>query len=322
MKKSALITGATGQDGSYLIEYLLGLGYQVHALIRRTSSLKRERIDHVMRRIADTSYYGDLCDIHSIIDVLKRSNPDEVYNLAAQSHVGISFTQPDYTYQVNFHGFVKLLDAIRILGISPRVYQASTSEMFGNSDTQQSEVTPFSPESPYALAKVAAHHAATYYRRAYGMYISCGILFNHESPRRGDFVTRKVIKSLVRIKHGLQDVLKIGNIHAMRDWGFAGDYVKAMHKMLQLDNPDDFVIATGETRSVKDLLDITAKKLDMDWKSVVVGDPEYYRPLDVDCLKGDYTKARSILDWKPEVTFDELIQMMIDYEIHNITSHA
>jgi GDPmannose 4,6-dehydratase len=318
----ALITGVTGQDGSYLAEFLLAKGYDVHGIIRRTSSFSTARIEHIYadRHQADARlrlHYGDLNDSSSLQRVLALVQPDEVYNLGAQSHVRVSFEVPEYTVEVTGVGTLRLLEAMRNLGMSPKFYQASSSEMYGKVvETPQSERTPFYPRSPYACAKVFAHYATVNYRESYGLHASCGILFNHESPRRGEtFVTRKITRGLTRIKLGLQDKLYLGNLDARRDWGFAGDYVEAMWMMLQQDQPDDYVIATGETWSVGDFLNEAAACLDLDWKQFVEIDPRYFRPAEVDLLLGDSTKARETLGWKPRTSFKQLVRMMVDADM-------
>jgi GDPmannose 4,6-dehydratase len=318
----ALITGITGQDGSYLAELLLAKGYDVHGIVRRTSTLTRGRIDQLSAMSADPArrvslHYGDLTDTSSLQRVLATVQPDEVYNLAAQSHVRVSFDVPDYTVEVGGIGTLRLLEAIRNLGIRPRFYQASSSEQFGKvAETPQTETTPFHPRSPYACAKVFAHHITVNYRESYGFHASCGILFNHESPRRGEaFVTRKITLGLARIALGLQDKLHLGNLDAKRDWGFAGDYVEAMWLMLQQDAPDDYVIATGETHSVREFLDQVAGCLDVDWERHVVVDPRYFRPAEVDLLLGDASRARRVLGWEPRTTFRELARMMTEADL-------
>ena len=315
----ALITGVTGQDGSYLAEFLLAKGYEVHGIIRRTSSFSTARIEHIYEDTHEPHarlrlHYGDLNDASSLQRVLATVQPDEVYNLGAQSHVRVSFEVPEYTVEVTAVGTLRLLEAMRNLGMSPRFYQASSSEMYGKVvETPQTELTPFYPRSPYACAKVFAHYATVNYRESYGLHASCGILFNHESPRRGEtFVTRKITRGLTRIKLGLQDRLYLGNLDARRDWGFAGDYVEAMWMMLQQENADDYVIATGETRSVREFLDEAAAYLDLDWKSFVEIDPRYFRPAEVDLLLGDSSKARRTFRWEPRTPFRQLVQLMVD----------
>ncbi len=317
--KVALITGITGQDGSYLAELLLSKGYSVHGIIRRSSSFNTERIDHLYRDPHEQGaklflHYGDLVDGTGLREVLSRVKPQEVYNLGAQSHVRVSFDQPVYTVQSDALGTMNLLEAIRDTGQPVRFYQASSSEMYGKViQTPQTETTPFYPRSPYACAKVYSFWQTLNYREAYGMYACNGILFNHESPRRGEtFVTRKITRAAGRIKEELQKKLYLGNLDAKRDWGFAGDYVQAMWLMLQQDKPDDYVIATGETHSVREFLDEVFARLDLDWKQFVEIDPRYFRPTEVDLLLGDASKARRVLGWKPKVSFKELARMMIE----------
>ena len=318
----ALITGITGQDGSYLAELLLAKGYEVHGLVRRSSSFSTGRIEHVYleehlpgRRLE--LHYGDLNDASSLQRVLASVGPDEIYNLGAQSHVRISFDIPEYTVEVVGVGTLRLLEAIRNLGMSPRFYQASSSEMYGKVvETPQTERTPFHPRSPYACAKVFAHHITVNYRESYGLHASCGILFNHESPRRGEnFVTRKITRGLARIKLGLQPRLFLGNLDARRDWGYAVDYVDAMWRMLQQDAPDDYVIATGETHSVREFLDEVGRVLDVDWQPYVELDPRYLRPTEVDVLMGDASKAERQLGWRPATSFPELVRIMVDADL-------
>ena len=321
MAKKALITGITGQDGSYLAELLLDKGYEVHGLIRRSSTFNTQRVDHIYQDPHERGarlllHYGDLTDGAGLRQVLTLCQPEEVYNLGAQSHVRVSFDQPVYTAQVDAVGTLRLLEAIRDLGLPTRFYQASSSEMFGKVvETPQTEATPFHPRSPYACAKVFAHWQTVNYREAYGMFACNGVLFNHESPRRGEtFVTRKITRAATRIKEGLQDKLYMGNIEAKRDWGFAGDYVRAMWLMLQQDKGDDYVVATGETRSVREFLDAVFGRLDLDWHEHVEIDPRYFRPAEVDLLQGDASKARRVLGWRPEVTFAKLVEMMVDHD--------
>jgi GDPmannose 4,6-dehydratase len=320
--RRALITGITGQDGSYLAEFLLNKGYEVYGLIRRSSSFSTARIDHLYSDPHEGNpalklVYGDLSDGTNVSSVLDSLNPDEVYNLAAQSHVRVSFDQPIYTVNVGSLGALRVLEAIRKMPRPPRFYQASTSEMFGRvRETPQTEETPFHPRSPYGCAKVYAFWQTVNYREAYGLYACNGILFNHESPRRGEtFVTRKITRAATRIKLGLQDRLYLGNLDARRDWGFAGDYVKSMWLMLQQDKPDDYVIATGETHSVREFLDEVFSYLELDWEKHVELDTRYLRPAEVDMLQGDASKARRVLGWKPEVGFKELARMMVDADM-------
>ncbi len=315
--KKALITGITGQDGSYLAELLLAKGYEVHGLVRRSSSFNTERLEGIYQDPHATDYrlrlhYGDLDDGSSLSNVITKIQPDEIYNLAAQSHVRVSFDVPEYTVSTIALGTLRLLEATRELKNGCKFYQASSSEMFGSTPPPQSETTAFSPRSPYACAKVFAHQLCQNYRDAYGMFIACGILFNHESHRRGiPFVTRKITRAAARIKHGLDKKLFLGNLDAKRDWGFAGDYVEAMWLMLQQEKADDYVIATGESYSVRDVLDISFTTLGLDWNKFVELDPRYLRPTEVDHLRGDYTKAREKLGWKPKVSFRELITTMV-----------
>ncbi len=322
--KRALITGITGQDGSYLAEFLLARPeYDVHGLVRRSSSLNRQRIDHLFAR--DTAvgerfhlHYADLADASSLATVMELIRPDEVYNLGAQSHVRVSFDQPIYTADVVGLGTLRLLEAVRQLNRSKpvRFYQASSSEMFGAAPPPQGLNTPFHPRSPYACAKVYGHWQTINYREAYGLFACSGVLFNHESPRRGEsFVTRKVTLGAARIKEGLQKKLVMGNLEAKRDWGFAGDYVRAMWLMLQQEKPDDYVVATGETHSVHELLELSFSTLDLDYRDFVEFDAKYTRPSEVDVLLGDPTKAREILGWKPEVDFRGLIKMMVESDL-------
>jgi GDPmannose 4,6-dehydratase len=315
--KRALITGITGQDGSYLAELLLAKGYEVYGVIRRSSSFNTERLDPVYQDPHSPNYklrlvYGDLDDASSVNQILRTAKPHEIYNLGAQSHVRVSFDIPEYTAETVAMGTLRLLEGLRELGPGCRFYQASSSEMFGSSPPPQNEQTLLQPRSPYACAKVFAHHLCQNYRDAYGLFICCGILFNHESPRRGvPFVTRKITRAAARIKHGLDKKIYLGNLDARRDWGFAGDYVEAMWMMLQQDKPDDYVIATGESHSVREVLDVSFGTLGLDWKAHVEIDPRYYRPTEVDHLLGDASKARDKLGWKPKVRFRELIEMMV-----------
>jgi GDPmannose 4,6-dehydratase len=319
--KKALITGITGQDGSYLAELLLEKGYQVHGLIRRASTFNTDRIDHLLKDLHDPEarlflHYGDLSVSGQLTDMLHSIKPDEIYNLGAQSHVRVSFDMPEYTGDITGLGTLRILEAIRKTGIKARFYQASSSEMFGSALPPQNEKTLFQPRSPYAAAKVYSYYISINYREAYNMFTCNGILFNHESPRRGEtFVTRKVTRAATRIKMGLQDKLYLGNMDAKRDWGFAGDFVEAMWLMLQHDRPDDYVIATGETHSVKEFVQRTFEKLDLDYERHVVIDPRYFRPSEVDVLLGDASKARKILNWQPKVTFNQLIDMMVEFDM-------
>ena len=315
--KKAFLTGITGQDGSYLAEFLLNKGYEVHGLIRRSSSFNTERIDHLYRDFHDTDtrlflHYGDLSVSGQLMDLLHSIQPDEIYHLGAQSHVRVSFDMPEYTGDVTGLGTLRILEAIRKTGIKTKFYQASSSEMFGAASPPQSENTIFQPRSPYAAAKVYAYYIVQNYRDAYGLFATNGILFNHESPRRGEtFVTRKITRAATQIKLGLKNKLFLGNLEAKRDWGFAGDFVEAMWLMLQQDKPDDFVIATGETHSVREFTEKVFIKLDLDYNKYVSVDPRYFRPTEVDVLLGDASKAKKALGWKPKVTFDALIDMMI-----------
>jgi GDPmannose 4,6-dehydratase len=327
--RRALITGITGQDGSYLAELLLNKGYEVYGLVRRSSSFSTARIDHLYSDphegpTALKLVYGDLCDGTSISSVLDAINPDEVYNLAAQSHVRVSFDQPIYTADVGALGTLRMLEAIRRMPRPPRFYQASSSEMFGNCrEVPQSETTPFRPRSPYACAKVYAFHQTVNYRESYHLFACNGILFNHESPRRGEtFVTRKITRAAARIKLGLQSKLFLGNLDARRDWGFAGDYVEAMWLMLQQDRPDDYVIATGESHSVREFLEEAFGMLDLDYRDYVEVDPRYFRPAEVDVLQGDISKARRVLDWTPSVSFTELVRMMVEADMKQAQQEA
>lgn len=324
--KRALITGLTGQDGSYLAELLLGKGYEVHGIVRRSSSFNTGRIDHLYNAEQPNEpssffrHYGDLSDASSLRRVLDRVNPDEVYNLGAQSHVHVSFEQPEYTADVVAVGTLRLLDALKEYQDRTdrqiRFYQAGSSEMFGSAAPPQSETTPFHPRSPYAVGKVSAHWFAINYREAYGMFICNGILFNHESPRRGEnFVTRKISRAIGRIKCGTQDKLHLGNLDAMRDWGFAGDYVEAMWRMLQQDTPDDYVVATGEAHSVREFCEMGFARAGLNWADHVEVDARYFRPSEVNHLCGDPTKARDVLGWTPRVSFPDLVAMMVDADI-------
>ncbi|MEI0493135.1 GDP-mannose 4,6-dehydratase [Brachyspira intermedia] len=324
MKKS-LITGITGQDGSYLTELLLEKGYEVHGIIRRSSSFNTERIDHLYSdpHINDVKmflHYGDLSDSSNLSRLLERIQPDEIYNLAAQSHVRVSFDMPEYTADVTGLGTIRLLDAIKETQIKTRFYQASTSELYGKVvETPQTEKTPFYPRSPYACAKVYSYWITVNYRESYDMYACNGILFNHESPRRGEtFVTKKITHAIARILSKEQDKLYLGNLDSKRDWGYAKDYVEAMWLMLQQDKADDYVIATGETHSVREFLDEAFGLVGLDWKKYVEIDPRYYRPAEVDLLLGDPTKAKEKLGWQPKTTFKELVKIMLDYDLKSV----
>jgi GDPmannose 4,6-dehydratase len=324
--KKALISGITGQDGSFLAEFLLAKGYEVHGLIRRASTFNTDRIDHLYRDPHEADgriklHYGDLTDANGLARLVRQVRPTEVYNLGAQSHVRVSFDQPIYTADVGAVGTLKLLEAVRDFqeasGSEVRFYQASSSEMFGQvAEVPQRESTPFHPRSPYAVAKVYGHWITVNYRESYALHASCGILFNHESPRRGEtFVTRKITRAAARIKLGLQDLLYLGNLEAKRDWGFAGDYVEAMWLMLQQGLPDDYVIATGETHSVRDFCERVFSRLDLDYEKHVRTDPRYFRPAEVDLLLGDATKARTQLGWQARTSLDELVEMMVDADM-------
>ncbi len=320
--KRALITGITGQDGSYLAELLLDKGYEVHGIIRRASSFNTARIDHLYRDPHEKGarlflHHGDLADGSVLGRLLSEIQPEEVYNLGAQSHVRTSFDLPVYTGDVTGLGTVRLLEAMRQAGVSARFYQASSSELYGRAhEVPQTETTPFHPRSPYACAKAFAFHSTRNYREAYGLYAVNGILFNHESPRRGEtFVTRKITRAVGRIKMGLQDTLFLGNLDAKRDWGYAPEFVEAMWRMLQADKPEDFVIATGETHSVREFLDAAFGVIDADWNDHVRIDPKYERPSEVDLLVGDPTRAREKLGWEPRVTFQELVSIMVEADL-------
>lgn len=341
MKKKALITGITGQDGSYLSELLLEKGYEVHGIIRRSSSFNTGRIEHLYEDPHSKErkmylHYGDLHDSSNLNRILEKIRPDEIYNLGAQSHVQVSFQMPEYTADVDGLGTLRLLDAVRETGLKVKFYQAGSSEMFGKVfETPQKETTPFYPRSPYGCAKVFAHQIAVNYRESYGMFICNGILFNHESPRRGGtFVTKKVVNAFANIKRGKQEKLYIGNLEAKRDWGYAKEYVEAMWLMLQQDTPDDYVVATGETHSVRELVEETAKLtgFELEWggngldekgtdkktgKVLVEIDPQYFRPAEVDLLLGDASKAYSKLKWKPKTSYKELIRLMVEEELKN-----
>jgi GDPmannose 4,6-dehydratase len=311
----ALITGITGQDGSYLAEFLLARGYEVIGMVRRTSTTNFDRIRDFQDRV--TVVQGDLLDQVSLINLLQEHHPEEVYNLAAQSFVPTSFTQPVLTGEFTALGVTRILDAVRIADRSIRFYQASSSEMFGKvQEVPQRETTPFYPRSPYGAAKVYGHWITVNYRESYNLYACSGILFNHESPRRGlEFVTRKITHAVARIKLGLQDELHLGNLEARRDWGFAPDYVRAMYLMLQQDHPDDYVVATGETHSVREFCQVAFDHVGLDWEKHVVVDPKFYRPAEVDLLVGDPGKAKRILNWEPSVTFADLARIMVDADL-------
>jgi GDPmannose 4,6-dehydratase len=341
--KKALITGVTGQDGSYLAEFLINKGYEVHGIKRRTSSINTARIDHLFQDPHDSNlkfilHHGDLTDSTSLIRIIQEVQPDEIYNLAAQSHVKVSFEEPEYTANSDALGALRILEAIRILKLEKktRYYQASTSELYGAvMETPQNEKTPFYPRSPYGVAKLYAYWITVNYREAYGIYACNGILFNHESPVRGEtFVTRKITRALTRIKLGLQKILYLGNLNAMRDWGHAKDYVEVQWLMLQQDKPDDFVIATGKQYSVRDFVNLAAKNLDMkiEWtgkdeneigifenKEIIKVDTSYYRPTEVESLLGDSSKAKKELGWKPKISFEELVKEMVEKDLKSIS---
>jgi GDPmannose 4,6-dehydratase len=322
--KKALITGISGQDGSYLAELLLEKGYEVHGIIRRSSSFNTDRIDHIYRDRHESgvrmfTHYGDLSDPAALIRLLYELQPDEIYHLGAQSHVRVSFDIPVYTFDITGAGTLRLLEAIREAGVQPRFYQASSSEMFGSAPPPQSESTPFHPRSPYGVAKVAAFWAAVNYREAYGLFAVNGILFNHESSRRGEtFVTRKISRAVARIKAGLQDKVYLGNLDARRDWGYAPDFVDAMWRMLQAPEPEDYVVATGEQHSVRDFCELAFARAGLEWQEHVEIDPRYYRPAEVDSLLGDASKARERLGWAPTIGFEELVRLMVDEDLRSL----
>jgi len=328
MAKKGLITGITGQDGSYLAELLLAKDYEVHGIIRRASTFNTGRLDPIY---ADPHsgqtrlflHYGDLSDASALARLIGKIAPDEIYNLAAQSHVRVSFDSPEYTTDITATGTVRLLEAIRETGIKPRFYQASSSEMFGKvQEIPQTETTPFYPRSPYGCAKVYAYWITVNYRESYGMFACNGILFNHESPRRGEtFVTRKITRAVAHIQAGLQNKLYLGNLDAKRDWGYAKEFVEAMWLMLQQDKPDDYVIATQETHSVREFLEIAFGHAGLNWKQHVEIDPRYYRPTEVDLLIGDTTKARRLLGWEPKTKFADLVKLMVDADIKLLGDH-
>ncbi|MCX4578350.1 GDP-mannose 4,6-dehydratase [Streptomyces sp. NBC_01571] len=324
MTKTALITGVTGQDGSYLAELLLSKGYRVHGLVRRSSSFNTERIDHIYQGPQEAErrfvlHHADLADGVALVNLLREIQPDEVYNLGAQSHVRVSFDAPLYTGDVTGLSTLRLLEAIRASGVETRIYQASSSEMFGSTPPPQTEDTPFHPRSPYGAAKVFAYWTTVNYREAYGMFAVNGILFNHESPRRGEtFVTRKITRAVARIKAGLQDRLYLGNLDAVRDWGYAPEYVEAMWRMLQHDEPTDYVVATGVPASVRQFLETAFAHADLDWNEHVRYDPKYERPSEVDALIGDASKARETLGWRPTVLVEELARIMVDADVRQV----
>jgi len=326
MAKKALITGITGQDGSYLAELLLEKGYEVHGLVRRSSSFNTQRIDHLYQDVHEDNlrlflHFADLNDASSLNRVLEKVAPDEIYNLAAQSHVKVSFEIPEYTGEITGLGTLRLLEAIRETEVPARFYQASSSEMFGLvQEVPQSEKTPFYPRSPYGVAKVYSYWIVTNYREAYGIHASNGILFNHESPRRGEtFVTRKITRAVANIKHGLQDKLFLGNLDAKRDWGYAKDYVEAQWLMLQQDEPSDYVIATGETHTVREFAEKAFAHVGLNMGDHVEIDPRYYRPTEVELLIGDASKAKERLGWEPKVGFDDLVKLMVDADMEELT---
>ncbi|MDB6025504.1 MAG: GDP-mannose 4,6-dehydratase [Verrucomicrobiales bacterium] len=328
MAKKALITGITGQDGSYLAELLLSKGYEVHGLIRRASTFNTGRLEEIYsdphashRRLF--LHYGDLSDASALARLLGHIQPEEVYNLAAQSHVRVSFDCPEYTTDITATGAIRLLEAIRETGIKPRFYQASSSEMYGLvQEVPQTEKTPFYPRSPYGCAKVYAYWITVNYRESYGMHASNGILFNHESPRRGEtFVTRKITRAVAQIKAGLQEKLYLGNLDSKRDWGFAKEYVEAMWLMLQQDTPDDYVIATNETHSIREFLDVAFGHVGLDWNKYVEIDPRYYRPAEVELLIGDASKAKKKLGWEPKVKFEDLAKLMVEADVKLLKDH-
>ncbi|WP_225845137.1 GDP-mannose 4,6-dehydratase [Streptomyces sp. HPF1205] len=324
MGRTALVTGVTGQDGSYLAELLLSKGYTVHGIVRRSSSFNTERIDHIYQgpQERDRSFvlhHGDLTDGVALVNLLRDLRPDEVYNLGAQSHVRVSFDAPLYTGDVTGLSALRLLEAVRASGTQARVYQASSSEMFGSAPPPQNERTPFHPRSPYGCAKVFGYWATVNYREAYGMYAVNGILFNHESPRRGEtFVTRKITRAVARIKAGLQDALYLGNLDAVRDWGYAPEYVEAMWRMLQRDEPDDYVVATGRAATVRQFVEMAFAHAGLDWTRYVRFDPKYRRPAEVDALIGDAAKARDLLGWEARVQVDELAGIMVDADVRQL----
>ncbi|MGH2731262.1 MAG: GDP-mannose 4,6-dehydratase [Actinomycetota bacterium] len=317
----ALITGVTGQDGSYLAELLLGKGYEVHGLIRRASSFNTQRLEEIYRDPHESGvrffmHYGDLSDSGSLVNLIRELEPDEIYHLGAQSHVRVSFDIPEYTADASGMGTVRILEAVRASGVETRFYQAGSSEMFGSTPPPQNEDTPFHPRSPYGVAKVFAHWMTINYREAHGLFAANGILFNHEAPRRGEtFVTRKITRAVARIKVGMQDKLFLGNLDAKRDWGYAPEYVEAMWMMLQHDEPDDIVIATGESHTVREFTELAFDRAGLDWKDYVELDPRYYRPTEVDHLQGDPSKAKRVLGWEPKTSFQDLVRLMVDADI-------
>jgi GDPmannose 4,6-dehydratase len=323
MTKRALITGISGQDGSYLAELLLAKGYEVHGIVRRSSSFNRHRIDHLDHGADSplTLHYGDLSDAVGLVNLVRDVQPDEIYNLGAQSHVAVSFEVPDYTGEVTGLGAVRLLEAIHASGVNARFYQASSSEMFGAARPPQSEDTPFHPRSPYASAKVFAYHTTVNFRESYDMFTVNGILFNHESPRRGEnFVTRKITTAVARIAAGLQDQLHLGSLDPKRDWGYAPEYVEAMWLMLQHDKPGDYVVATGEAHSVREFCEHAFDHVGLDWEKYVSIDPRYVRPAEVNHLLGDPSRAEAELGWRPQVRFEELVRIMVEADIARLDS--
>ena len=319
--KRALITGVSGQDGSHLAELLLQKGYEVHGLLRRSSSFNTHRLDPIYRDPHESGvkflmHYGDLSDSGSLVNLIRDLEPEEIYNLGAQTHVKVSFEVPEYTSDATGMGTVRILEAIRASGVATRFYQASSSEMFGAAPAPQSETTPFHPRSPYGIAKLFAHWMTVNYREAYGLHATNGILFNHEGPRRGEtFVSRKITRAVARIRAGLQDVLYLGNLDARRDWGYAPDYVEAMWLMLQQDAPDDFVIATGESHTVREFAERAFAHADLDWERYVKVDPRYFRPAEVDYLEGDASKAERVLGWRHKTGFQELVSLMVEADM-------
>jgi GDPmannose 4,6-dehydratase len=320
--KRALITGITGQDGSYLADFLLGKGYEVHGIIRRASTFNTARIDHLyqdphVHGVRLFLHYGDLADSVHLVKLLYNLQPDEIYHLGAQSHVRVSFDIPEYTADVTGIGTIRILEAVREAGVKPRFYQASSSEMFGKvQEVPQTERTPFWPRSPYGVAKVFSYWATVNYRESYALHASNGILFNHESPRRGEtFVTRKISRAVARIKCGLDKELYLGNLDARRDWGYAPEYVQGMWLMLQQDRPDDYILATNETHSVREFVEVAFERVGLDWKEFVKHDHRYERPAEVDLLIGDATKAKKLLNWEPQVRFEELVRIMVDADL-------
>jgi GDPmannose 4,6-dehydratase len=328
MSKRALITGITGQDGSYLAEFLLSKGYEIHGIIRRASTFNTSRLDHIYAdpHVASSRlklHYGDLSDASGLARLIGKIQPEEVYNLAAQSHVRVSFDSPEYTTDITATGTVRLLEAIRETGVKTRFYQASSSEMYGKvAEVPQSESTPFYPRSPYGCAKVYSYWVTVNYRESYGIHASNGILFNHESPRRGEtFVTRKITRAVAHIKAGLQDKLFLGNLDAKRDWGYAKEYVEAMWLMVQQPEPDDYVIATNETHTVREFLEAAFSRVGLDWTRYVEIDPTYFRPAEVELLIGDYSKAKRVFGWEPKTRFVDLANLMVDADVLRLQEH-